>query len=435
MSRGRQLDLLAMHSRKMNSFSEAADSIPEMERLLAQRVEAWKADKERVVEQYAQLDALGKSALHADRERVSEFKVIVAKSRHRLAEERVLLLEIESEVKALQTGSDSIAYLLCSIPILNKYHILDAEEIALVRAQPIDKEEKKDTRTAMRLAMLKAQKRELVRDYTKIYFPEILAAHDKRIRAVNTSIIEDVCADCGSGDIIEAANSYHVCTECGVVAHTGYSTRDPLANVNWEDSPQQKRQYTYKRLNHFREYLRQIQGDSRTVIPEQLYDDLRLQFFKYHVKTEDITGESVRLMLRRLKVKAKCTEPLSLIDPTKYYEHREAIAARMNPTYKLLVIAPLHQERLCLMFVQLEDPFETIKATMNQDERRKNFLSYPFTYFKLNELNGWDSYNERCDLLKSVELMNYQDKWWTMIMNILGWQVVGRTVDIHRRRK
>ena len=123
---------------------------------------------------------------------------------------------------------------------------------------------------------------------------------------------------------------------------------------------------------------------------------------------------------------------LSKIGESSYYEQREALAYRLNPEYVLLDIDPVLEEKLCLMFVQLEAPFEEVKKLV--DKMRKNFMSYPFTFFKLNELNGWDHYNRSCNLLKSVALINKQDRWWKLTMAKLGWENVGRTFDIHRRK-
>jgi len=170
-------------------------------------------------------------------------------------------------------------------------------------------------------------------------------------------------------------------------------------------------------LNHFREYIRQIQGKSRASLPPELFDVLKDEFQKARVEQEDITPSRVKAKLRK-------------IDQSRYYEHCESIAATLNPAYRPIDIDAAHEEKLCLMFVQLEDPFERIKHVVVRS--RKNFLSYPYTFFKLNELNGWDGYNRNCLLLKSVQLINRQDMWWKLLMDELGWEVVGRTFDIHR---
>jgi hypothetical protein len=225
------------------------------------------------------------------------------------------------------------------------------------------------------------------------------------------------CVEC-KGEIGEIENSICVCLDCGLVAQVGYSMRDPSANLNWDDLKNAPgRQYTYRRLNHFREYLRQIQGKSRATIPLEIYEEVTAEFKKSMVRKELITPTLVKTKLKK-------------IGKSKWYEHAEAIAAKISTVYKPINIDPSHEEKLCLMFIQLEAPFEKIKHLVKKS--RKNFLSYPFAYFKLNELNGWDAYNSNCVLLKSVTLINRQDKWWNLVMNELGWQVVGRTFDIHR---
>lgn len=63
-------------------------------------------------------------------------------------------------------------------------------------------------------------------------------------------------------------------------------------------------------------------------------------------------------------------------------------------------------------------------------KKRNNFLSYPFIFSRLNELNGRPELNRDVRLLKSVALVNRQDKLWAALCKELGWKFLGRTTRI-----
>ena len=62
------------------------------------------------------------------------------------------------------------------------------------------------------------------------------------------------------------------------------------------------------------------------------------------------------------------------------------------------------------MFEKIQIPFEKHRPSVNQ--KRKNFLSYSYTLFKLSELLGQDQLLPHLSLLKSREKLYEQDKLW-----------------------
>ena len=67
--------------------------------------------------------------------------------------------------------------------------------------------------------------------------------------------------------------------------------------------------YSYKRENHFNEWLSQFQAQETTNIPTEVIEQLRSELKKIKVKNvEEITHARVRGLLKKLKL-------------NKYYEH------------------------------------------------------------------------------------------------------------------
>lgn len=64
------------------------------------------------------------------------------------------------------------------------------------------------------------------------------------------------------------------------------------------------------------------------------------------------------------------------------------------------------------------------------NKKRKNFFSYAYIFYKLNELMGWHHYNRSCRLLKSVKLIQQQDRFWQLVTKELGWENTGQTFNL-----
>jgi myosin heavy subunit len=176
------------------------------------------------------------------------------------------------------------------------------------------------------------------------------------------------------------------------------------------------RVYTYKRLNHFREYIRQRQGKSHVFVPEQVWTDIKAELRKFFCPPEQyrarLTFQLMAQVLKRLGL-------------AKYFEHTRYLTKRLNPNAPVLDMPSARECRLYQRFTELEVPFEKFKKAVVAT--RKNFLSYPVVSYKLCELEGWHEYLPHFKLLKSRELLALQDAWWELAMNDLGWPFI-RTV-------
>jgi hypothetical protein len=365
-------DLLELHSRRMRHLdADAANQLSQIA-TLEQDVRTWQAD--RVVASDEQSRAALKGRLAS------------LKSR-------------ESQLAATNCNEVLNEYILSACEYLNIHHTLENERIDCAKSG--DKE---------RLAQIGAAMCLNTAEYVARFYPDLAATDVNRCDQAGGN----VCSECG-GEVTEAENCTRACSTCGLVVSTGLSD-DQRRNLNWSDlRDTPSRQNTYKRLNHFREYLRQIQGRCRSGVSRKIMEAVSGDLAKHRIPVKSIDSMRVRRALKRLRM-------------SKHYDHCHAIAGRLNPTYQPMRLDPMHEEHLCLMFTQLEGPFEEVRQQVRGN--RKNFLSYPFVFYKLNELNGWDHYNTNCALLKSTTLLNEQDRWWRLIMQKLGWQCVGRTFHL-----
>ena len=194
------------------------------------------------------------------------------------------------------------------------------------------------------------------------------------------------CPDCGlSVDVIES--SFRTCT---------YREHRPVPF------------FTYKRINHFNEWLQRFQGKDRATIPDSVFERVRDEMKRMRVPEKHMTQVRLRAMLKKLGL-------------NKYYEHVPRIfhAITGEPLPQLSLG---EEEKLRNMFMKMQEPFA--RACPSD---RKNFLSYSFVLLKLAQLLQLDDILDAFSLLKSKEKLYVQEKVWKSICEQLGWKYI-RTI-------
>jgi hypothetical protein len=168
---------------------------------------------------------------------------------------------------------------------------------------------------------------------------------------------------CG-GDLVLDRDQYR-CLRCSRVSALGYA-KTPADR----ERTSYVAQYTYKKINHFKDWLSQFQAKENTVIPEEVLDQVRLALRQKGIK--DLSKITPRRILRVLKE----------IPLPKMYEHKNLICNKIsgNPPPFL---SGEQERKLRDMFEELQAPFER-----HRPRNRKNFLSYSYTLHKLLQLLG-----------------------------------------------
>ena len=202
-----------------------------------------------------------------------------------------------------------------------------------------------------------------------------------------------------------------VCPVCGITRQYVDAT---IANVSYGDKPPKISESGYKRINHFNEWLSQIQAKESTVIHPKIIDEVRNEFKKCRSKMKDVTPDRVQKYLKKLGY-STC------------YEHKVQITTIISG--KPPPFLTQHQESLLRnMFHKCQPPFETCPDNIKRDPTtgkiRKNFPSYSYTLYKFSELMGYDEILKYFKLLKSTKKLQQHDRIWQYLCGQLGWQFI-----------
>jgi hypothetical protein len=212
------------------------------------------------------------------------------------------------------------------------------------------------------------------------------------------------CHNCKAewSTVFEHDTSDHVCTKCGFSQFALCNER----GFKEEQEMDRNVVYSYKRENHFNEWVAQFQAKESTSVPDDVIAQLRIEFKKQKIKdTSEITHRKVRGLLKKLGL-------------NKYYEHAPYITTILNGVKPPTMPQEL-EDKLRLMFGQIQKPFEK-----HCPPDRKNFLSYSFTLYKFCELLGEDEYLPCFPLLKSKEKLHRQDEIWKLITKEVAWEFI-----------
>jgi len=318
---------------------------------------------------------------------------------------RIKLHKEMSHTEVLMRSDHLTDYLLQAIPMLNEMHKVNA---GLVEA--------KNTNDETVLRQLAVDKSRIIDRYVGEFFPHLLKSIDssRRTRQLRDFTLEK--SKCCGAPVIQNTDSGLVCNECGlVIAETANIISNPSANISYNRNISPYKCYSYKRVNHLREYLRQITGKTMVNMCVEEMQRVRDEVAKQTIPIDRVNSEYVRRLLKRLKLNA-------------HYEQATTIARMLNPKLDVLKLEPEYEERLVLQFVTLERPFERIREKV--DKTRKNFLSYSYVFWRLNELNGRSHLNKDVRLLKSVRLIIKQDAFWKLICKELKWSYHGNSISV-----
>lgn len=210
------------------------------------------------------------------------------------------------------------------------------------------------------------------------------------------------CDACESSNLFyDDVSSDTVCLDCGRANFTFSGER----SYKEEQDTDQTIVYSYKRENHFNEWLAQFQAKEVTNIPQEVFDLLRKEFKKQKASKSDITQTRVREFLKKLKL-------------NKYYEHAPYISSTLNGVTPPRMNQAL-EEKLRVMFHHIQKPFEK-----HCPGDRKNFLSYSYILYKFCELLSEDDFLVCFPLLKSKEKLYKQDQIWKKITEELKWEFI-----------
>lgn len=212
----------------------------------------------------------------------------------------------------------------------------------------------------------------------------------------------EICKQCKNPLTCLQHDAIIICDKCGYQELLLVEQNRPILKQNNKDTSH----FSYKRINHFREWCNQVQGKESTDIPDEIFEKILNEIKKEKIlDTKTITYNKMREILKRLRI-------------NKYYEHINYIINRINgiPTPQF---SPDLEEKLCNMFRDIQTPF-----LKNCPKDRKNFLSYSYVLYKFFQILGLNEYLKYFPLLKSREKLYLQDQIWKKICEELNYEFI-----------
>ena len=228
--------------------------------------------------------------------------------------------------------------------------------------------------------------------------------HPENVRVTN-NVLDDTfgeCDICEKEMVFSANEAVFTCTECGRQEFVLIDSDKP----SYKDPPREVSYYTYKRINHFNEWLAQFQAKESTEIPQEVFDAIMVELKKERIlDTRTLKRTKIREILKKLKL-------------NKFYEHVPHIINRLNGLNAPIMSREV-EEKLRYMFREIQPSFQK-----HCPEGRNNFLSYSYVLYKFCELLELDEYLSCFPLLKNRDKLYVQDKIWELICKELKWQYV-----------
>lgn len=214
---------------------------------------------------------------------------------------------------------------------------------------------------------------------------EYLTTIDNNVPRINVAR-KDMCPHCeGRPMSLVPAKAMVTCTHCGYCA----SYLDATTNAVSFGDDIEFANFSYKRINHFSEWLSNIQGTETYEVPEEVLKQVCEELFRQRVDESDITFKKVREVLKVLKLR-------------KQYEHTTQITCRI--TNRPLPRLTMRTQEMCrLMFRACQEPFSRHANMVCQG--RKNFMSYSYILFQFLYILG-----ESQDILEAFTLLKGRDK-------------------------
>lgn len=220
---------------------------------------------------------------------------------------------------------------------------------------------------------------------------------------------DNECDMCSQTLVLENSQAMLICTACGFCKPCIEMTS---ANLTFEQETTRDlvTSFSYKRLNHFTEWLSSLTCKrTSTEIPQEVLDAVRMEFKKARATQRgDIKPAKVREYLKKLQQQ-------------RYYEHMHQICAELHGTPPPQISADL-EKKLRSMFLEIQAPFAAAVAAVCP--KRKNFLSYSYVLYKFCQLLGHDDLCKHFPLLKSTQKLYTQDMIWRVICQNLEWEFV-----------
>ena len=212
-------------------------------------------------------------------------------------------------------------------------------------------------------------------------------------KAKKPRIEETLCAHCSGRCFFDESVTALVCSVCASMVYAVIEQPKPTTDV-----PTDICYLPYRRLNHFKEILTQMQAHQSTTLPSSLLTDIK-------ARTQ---GELDLVQLRSI---------LKSLGMSRYYEHAGFILEKLGvevPRFDSSLV-----EQLISMFHQIQQPYSN-----HAPPNRTNFLNYHFILYKLLEMRNETRFLLQIPMLTTRNKLAQCDTLWRLICQDLGWPFI-----------
>lgn len=212
----------------------------------------------------------------------------------------------------------------------------------------------------------------------------------------------DMCTECDEPMMILGSESLLACPKCKRTRVFIQATSSRIAYGEEVEFTS----FSYKRQNHFQEWLTCFQAKESTEVPLKTIQRVMEVLWSTGVRRcNEVTTLNVRKALKMLKLR-------------KVYENTAQITYRISgrPPPRM---TPQQEEQARNMFSAIQQPFNK-----HCPPDRRNFLSYAYAWYKIVELMGWDEYKSSFSLLKGPDKLKKQDQIFKAICQDLDWEFI-----------
>lgn len=219
----------------------------------------------------------------------------------------------------------------------------------------------------------------------------------------------DTCYSCYNTTLMVCTKeTMKRCKACGAesdIASTDYQlkTASDLISICQKNKrfPRKVSTNIYKRCNHFKYWLKRIQGKEKNKITKDDLYKIKVEVDRQEIQVDDLCYEDIRGILKKLQLQ-------------KFYINAFSILRYMSG--EPLLTLSTHQEKILLdMFVDIQESFQ--ENTLG----RVNMLSYTYIMIKFCELLGWEEMSLLVPCLKTRSKLYKQDQVWKEICIKMKW--------------
>ncbi len=158
------------------------------------------------------------------------------------------------------------------------------------------------------------------------------------------------CTTCLSDRVLFQSDGLYVCLKCGECEHAMIESEVP----SHKDAINDKPKYPYKKLNHLKEKLNQLQSKETADIPESVFDTIKKELKKKREFAKNTTPSMIKDILKKYKL-VEC------------YEHLQQIYCKISGAQPV-TLSRETEEKVINMFNTMQESYQK-----HRPDDRSNF--------------------------------------------------------------